>query len=307
MHPLIAARFPSIRDLAPGSDPADAPEAALAWEATFGEHRFPAVDVERLQVPGPHGRVALRRYRPTGATGALPGLVWVHGGGFAAGDLDMVEAEVVSAEIAARAGADVVSVGYRLAAEGSRYPVPLDDVVAAWTWAVGRGGPFEHVGVAIGGASAGANLAASAALRVRDRGGRVPDALRLAYPALHFPVPALADELAAEMRDLPPMLRFTPQTVVEIFRNYLGRITDIPAGEAPGLADLTGLPPVRMVLSEYDDLRSSGELFALQLAERGIRCESTVAAGMLHGHLNLPPVAELPEVARSIDFLAAPW
>jgi acetyl esterase/lipase len=59
-----------------------------------------------------------------------------------------------------------------------------------------------------------------------------------------------------------------------------------------------------MVLSEYDDLRGSGELFELQLREVGVSVESTVAVGMLHGHLNLNPAAEMPEIERSLDFLA---
>ena len=71
----------------------------------------------------------------------------------------------------------------------------------------------------------------------------------------------------------------------------------------PGLADTTGLPSTRMVLSEYDDLRSSGELYAAQLAEQGVPVELTVAQGMLHGHLNLPPVnalAKRADLQRSV-------
>lgn len=103
---------------------------------------------------------------------------------------------------------------------------------------------------------------------------------------------------------LPPVLRFFPQVVVAIFQTYLGRIDDIPAAEAPGLADLSGFPPTRILVSELDDLRSSGELFAQQLVSRGVPVEVTVAEGMLHGHLNIPPVGALPEIARSLDFLA---
>ena len=131
-----------------------------------------------------------------------------------------------------------------------------------------------------------------------------PASVLLAYPALHFPNPAPDDALAAELRTLPPTLRFFPQVVTAIFDVYLGRITDLPSAETPGLADLTGFPATRIVVSELDDLRGSGELFAQQLASRGIPVQLTVAEGMLHGHLNIPPVAGLPEVARSLDFLA---
>ncbi|HEV7623361.1 MAG TPA: alpha/beta hydrolase fold domain-containing protein [Amnibacterium sp.] len=305
VHPVIAARFPLIRDLQPGFDVDDVPESALAWFAPYGEYALPDVAVEDRRIDGPHGPIPVRLYRPRDASGS--GLLWNHGGGFTAGDLDMPEAHAVSAEIAARTGAAVVSVDYRLAVGGVRYPVPVDDVAAAWDWfhgaAAGLG--VDPARAAIGGASAGANLAVAAVLRARDARHPLPSAMLLAYPALHFPTPALADGLAAEMRELPLLLRFTPRMITDITAAYLGRITDIPSNLMPGLADLTDLPPARIVVSEYDDLRASGELFAEQLTERGIPVELTVAEGMLHGHLNIPPVPELPEVGRSIDFLAA--
>lgn len=229
----------------------------------------------------------------------------MHGGAFVSGDLNMPEAHVVSAELASR-GAIVVSVDYRLASDTVRYPVPLDDVDAAWVWFAEATGDLgtDPQRLAIGGASAGANLAAAATMRVRDDSGTMPTVMLLAYPVVHFPVPALPDELAAEMRQLPRMLRFTAADIVDITRWYLGRLTDIPTQTMPGHGNLTGLPPTRMVLSEYDDLRGSGELFELQLREVGVSVESTVAVGMLHGHLNLNPAAEMPEIERSLDFLA---
>jgi acetyl esterase/lipase len=229
----------------------------------------------------------------------------MHGGAFVSGDLNMPEAHVVSAELASR-GAIVVSVDYRLASDTVRYPVPLDDVDAAWVWFAEATGDLgtDPQRLAIGGASAGANLAAAATMRVRDDSGTMPTVMLLAYPVVHFPVPALPDELAAEMRQLPRMLRFTAADIVDITRWYLGRLTDIPTQTMPGHGNLEGLPPTRMVLSEYDDLRGSGELFELQLREVGVSVESTVAVGMLHGHLNLNPAAEMPEIERSLDFLA---
>ncbi|MCU1474296.1 alpha/beta hydrolase [Amnibacterium sp.] len=307
VHPLIAARLPLIRDLQPGFDVDDVPESALGWFAPFGDYALPDVAVEDRRIEGPHGAIPIRIYRPVGSSGPRPGLLWNHGGGFTAGDLDMPEAHVVGAEVAVRAGAVVVSVDYRLAVGGVRYPIPVDDVAAAWDWFRGATGELgvDPAHAAIGGASAGANLAVAAVLRARDAGHPLPTAMLLAYPALHFPTPALPDALAAEMRELPLLLRFTPRMITDITAAYLGRITDIPSNLMPGLADLTRLPPAHIVVSEYDDLRASGELFVEQLTERGIPVELTVAAGMLHGHLNIPPVPELPEVGRTIDFLAA--
>jgi acetyl esterase/lipase len=305
VHPLIAARFPLIQELVPGADPAEAPESALAWFAPYGEYALPDVEIEERTASGPHGPVLLRVYRPRDLAAGAPGLVWAHGGGFMSGDLDMPEAHVVAAELAARAGAVVASVEYRLATPTVHHPVPVDDLEAAWHAFLGDAEELgvDPAGVAIGGASAGANLAAAVVLRLRDAGAP-PAALLLAYPAMHFPNPALEGPVAAEMPDLPPTLRFPASSVTQIFRAYFGRITDIPAESSPGLADLTGFPPTRIVLSEYDDLRASGELWIEQLEERGIPVTAMVAAGMLHGHLNIPPVAELPEIGRSLAFLA---
>jgi acetyl esterase/lipase len=279
--------------------------AIAAFAEPHDDYRLPDVAVEERRIDGPHGPVRVRLYRPAATTGA--GLLWNHGGGFVGGDLDMPEAHVVAAELAARAGAVVASVEYRLATETVHYPVPLDDVHAAWLWfhAAAEELGADPARAAIGGASAGANLAAAAVLRSRDAGEPLPAALLLAYPAMHFPTPALEDALAAEMRGLPRMLRFTAADIAFLTRAYLGRLTDIPPNLMPGLANLRGLPPATLVLSEYDDLRGSGELFAAQLAEAGVPVTSTVAEGMLHGHLNLPPVAAMAEIGRSLDVFAS--
>ena len=306
VHPLIAARFPLIADLAPGTPEDELPETALAYGAPYGDHVAPDVEVSDEQVDGPHGPVPVRLYRAADAEQGARAVLWAHGGGFTGGDLDMPEAHVVAMELADRLRGVVVSVDYRLASSVVRHPVPVDDVVAAWDWLHDQA---DRLGIdparaGIGGASAGGFLAASAALRA-VAAGRPPASVLLAYPAVHFPNPAVEDEVAEVLRTLPPALRFTPQVTVAIFGVYLGRISDIPAAESPGLADLTGYPPVRIVLSEFDDLRGSGELFAQQLGSVGVPAAVTVAEGMLHGHLNIPPTDALPEIARSLDFLAA--
>ena len=308
VHPLIAARIPLIASIGGFEETFGDPDSAqrfAAYAAPYGPYALPDVAIEDRSVPGPHGDIPVRLYRPRDERAQPPGLLWMHGGGFAGGELDMPEAHVVSAELAAR-GAVVASVDYRLATETVRFPVPLDDVVAAWGWFASATDELgtDTARLAIGGASAGANLAASAAVRLRDEGRSLPGALLLAYPVVHFPVPALPDDLAAEMRELPRLLRFTAEVIARITRGYLGRLSDIPPLLMPGLANLAGLPPTRILLSEYDDLRGSGELFEQQLREVGVPVESTVAVGMLHGHLNIAPVPQLPEIERSLSFLA---
>ncbi|MFF5966435.1 alpha/beta hydrolase fold domain-containing protein [Streptomyces collinus] len=260
------------------------------------------VDTDEGEVPGPHGPVPYRLYRPSTPPGRV--LVWAHGGGFATGDLGSREAHMVSAELAARAAAVVISVDYRLARHGVRHPVPVDDmhavVIAALVGEVVGTGTADQV--AVGGASAGAALAMASALRCRDADGPAPTALLLAYPFVHFPVPDLAPEISAELAILPPSLR-TPSANVEwMVSNYVGRLDDIPVDALPGAAPLAGLPTTSIVVSEYDDLRGSADLLAKQLVDAGVAVRSYLAAGMPHGHLNRGTT--LAQVDRSLDFLA---
>ncbi|WP_259453044.1 alpha/beta hydrolase fold domain-containing protein [Streptomyces ginkgonis] len=316
LDPFLAGKLHLIDGLAWPERPD--PEVERRFEEFFRDPAPwspPALSVEDRLVPGPHGEVPVRVYRPDEGT---PGraLLWLHGGGFAAGDLEMPEAHLVAAELAARAGALVVSVGYRLAGNGVRFPVPVDDAVAAWRWLTGGADRPGYRGpVALGGASAGAALALSTALRVRDEAGGTgtgpsgtapapvpPAALLLAYPFAHFPVPAPDDATAAQLRDLPAVLRFTTASIEDMVRTYTGRLTALPPAALPGAADLAGLPPAAVLLSELDDLRPSGELLARQLTESGVPVRTYQAAGMLHGHLNRTPA--LAEVDRSLDFFA---
>lgn len=131
----------------------------------------------------------------------------------------------------------------------------------------------------------------------------MPDALLLAYPFAHFPVPAPDDATADELRASAPYSRFPAAAVEDMVRTYVGRIGDLPALALTGAARLDGLPPTHLALSEYDDLRPSGELLERQLRDAGVAVTSHVARGMLHGHLN--HVADLAPIEESLAFLAA--
>jgi len=264
-------------------------DALATWDAG-------GVTSEDIAIDGPHGPIPLRLYRPEGPLNGA--VLWCHGGGFRHGDLDMFEGHGVSVELARRAGVAVASVDYRLADGEVKYPVPIDDVHAAWNWWADNAGTDGPIG--LGGASAGAALALSAALRTRDTGGRAADVLLLAYPFTHYPNPALSPAMSAEMAAVP--FRFEPEGVEEMVRNYVGRISDVPADALPGAARLDGLPRTRIVASEYDDLRASADLLERQLREVGVPVESYLAVGMTHGHMNHTP--DLAEVANSLDFFA---
>jgi acetyl esterase len=255
-----------------------------------------SVAIENITIDGPHGPIPLRLYRPEGPIDGA--VLWCHGGGFRHGDLDMFEGHGVSVELARRAGVAVASVDYRLADGTVKYPVPIDDVHAAWNWWTEHADTDGPIG--LGGASAGAALALSTALRTRDTGGRAADVLLLAYPFAHYPNPSLSPAMSAEMAAVP--FRFEPEGVEDMVRNYVGRISDVPPDALPGAARLDGLPPTRIVVSEYDDLRASADLLERQLREVGVPVESYLAAGMTHGHMNHTP--DVAEVANSLDFFA---
>ncbi len=265
----------------------------------------PQVEVRSDSAPGPHGPVPVRIYMPTGGGSDLPCFVWLHGGAFRMGDLDMPEADWTARQICDRAGAVVVSVDYRLCVGGVTYPVPHDDVVAAVRWvrdeAVALG--VDAGRISLGGGSAGGNLATGAALKLRDEDGWVPAALLLAYTTFHAVVPPASPSLAPLLDDIPRILRFLPEVRRGITENYLGGPASRADGYAmPGNAVLEGLCPVLLINSEYDDLRASAEVFAGQLAVAGVDVRQVMARGMLHGFLNLH--AGVEPVAQALDLMA---
>lgn len=232
------------------------------------------------------------------------GLVWAHGGGFAAGDIDMPEADHVARTLAA-AGTTVVSVDYRLATGGILFPVPLDDVVAAWEWTHARRAELGIERLALGGASAGGNLAAAAALRLAGS-AHAPDLVVLAYPTLLAIQPAPDAALRRALDAHPAADRFGPRVVREMYENYLGAAASTaPVEAAPGLAtaaDLAAYPKSFIINGEIDELRVSAEVFAASLAAAGREVEMVTEPGTDHGFLNRPSE---PAAGRALDRISA--
>ena len=238
-----------------------------------------------------------------------PGLVWAHGGGFVAGDLDMPEADWVARTLAGR-GVTVVSVDYRLVGDGGgRYPAPSDDVLAAWHWTLFNADELgiDPARTAIGGASAGANLVTGAVLRLLGHepsttASMLPAGVFLAYPTLLAVQPAPDAALRALLDANPAADRFGPANVRAMYEEYLGGLVDdAPLPAVPGRAeasDLAGFPPVLMINDESDELRVSGEVFAATLQEAGVPLELATEPGTEHGHLNRP---DEPAASDSIE------
>lgn len=265
--------------------------------------------VEDRILDGPHGPLPVRTHEPAGP--AVAGLVWVHGGAFFGGDLEMPESDWVARSLAAR-GVAVVTVSYRLAPRpvwaaqpgrparaGVHFPVASEEVTAAFRWAAGAGLSAPASAWSLGGASAGANLAAGAALRLRDADGTRPRSLLLIYPLLHQALPPHRAELAAKVAALPEDARFAPDAVRDIALNYVRDPALLADPLAfPGGHALEGLPPTLVLNSDADGLRSSGEHFAAELAMAGVPLLLATEPGTEHGHLNRP---EEPAAHRSLD------
>lgn len=225
--------------------------------------------------------VSVRIYRVDGDEEPKPALVWAHGGGWQFGDLDMPEADSV-AQVAAMAGFVVVSVGYRLA-PAHRHPAALDDVLAAHRW-VSAGGlsGVDPERVALGGASAGGLLAASAALILADTDDS-PAAVFLAYPVTD------PDHGPYEERhpDCPPVLWLGREGTLGLFGTYLG---SDPADAGPPIVPRRGrleqMPPTLVTTAECDSLRAQGAAFAAEASEAGADVTHHHVAGVLHGYLN---------------------
>jgi acetyl esterase len=308
VHPDVAARFALLDGLTSLREAYTTP-AGLArireYETWEPEVAPPGVAARDDVAPGPHGPVPVRVYEPAGGGATRPCLVWAHGGGFIGGDLDMREADWTAREVCARAGAVVVSVDYRLAVDGVRYPVPHDDTVAAVAWVRDSAAELgvDPARISVGGASAGGNLTAGATLKLRDRDGWVPAALVLAYPALHAAVPPPSPSLAAALAELPPLFQPRAGAGHPLSENYLGGPLSTADGYAfPANAVLDGLCPTVVINAEYDSLRASGEAFTAALAVAGVDVRQVTVRGLLHGFLNQP--AELEPVGHCLELMA---
>lgn len=286
-HPRLADRVERCAAGAPGQIDLD---ALKALTEPLGPPEEWDLDIEDRKIPGTDTAIPVRVYRPTGQASSRPALVWLHGGAWVGGDIDMPEAHETARGVAGRAGAVVVSVDYRLCGADVHFPAPHDDVVAAYRWVRDHAADLgvDPARVALGGASAGGNLAAGAVLRLRDE-AETPWQALLLYPLVHAPLPRPSAELAAAMAMVPDGLTFRGEIPDELLALFLGGPLEAASPYAfPGHAgDLSGFPPTLIENDEFDSLRGSGERFADQLRAAGVDVEQVTSEGVLHGHLNI--------------------
>jgi acetyl esterase len=231
-------------------------------------------------IEGPGGPLRIRLYTPRG-TGPFPLLVFFHGSGFVLCSLDTHDG--VCRNLCAGAGCIVASVDYRLAPE-HKFPAGIDDCLHATRWAAAHaaelGANARHI--AVGGDSAGGNMAAVTALRVREESGTVLCGQLLLYPVTDYYTPGTPSyEANAEGYGL------TRDTMKWFWDHYLSDASEGAHPHASPLraTDLSGLPPALVITAEYDPLRDEGELYAEKLKAAGVPVALSRYDGVNHGFM----------------------
>jgi len=242
--------------------------------------------------------IPLRVYRPPGVSDSrrLPVLVYFHGGGWVIGDLETHD--VLCRQLTAEAGVSVIAVDYRLAPE-HKFPAAADDAWAATRWIAAHAAELgvDADRLAVGGDSAGGNLAAVVALLAREAGGP-----RIALQILLYPVTDLVSE-SQSYADLADGYMLTRDSMRWFRAQYLAKEQDaadwrVSPLRAPSLA---GLPPALVVTAGYDPLRDEGEAYARRLREAGVSVDAVSFGGMIHGFV---PMGRLIDTAfRSVSLI----
>jgi acetyl esterase len=241
----------------------------------------PVHEVVDREVPGPAGPMPIRVYRPVPER-PLPTLVYFYGGGWALGSLDTGDA--VCRALANRTGCLVVAAGYRLAPEAP-FPAAVTDCHSATVWV---GANADEVGadadrIAVGGDSAGGNLAAAVTLLARERGDVALVGQLLVYPNTDY----LAD--TPSMRESTDPALFNRTSVAWYWGHYLSTVDDgrDPLASPLRAESLAGLPPALVITAEYDPLRDEGEAYARRLSAEGVPAELIRYDGMAHGFFTM--------------------
>ena len=273
---MRAAGRPPMETLTPD----EARQSFKAGRAVTQPDPQDVAEVRDLSCPGPHGAIPLRAYRPIGtkADEVLPALVYYHGGGWLLGDLD--SHDVACRHYANAAKCRVVSVDYRMAPE-YKFPAAVDDCAAATGWVIAQSDALyiDRRRVAVGGDSAGGNLAAVMALMARD--GDLPPLVfqLLVYPATDM---GMTHDSYRRVTEGVPL---TAKTMDWFIDHYLHGPKDRADWRASPLraADLSGTAPALVLTATYDPLCDEGVAYAERLEREGVRVIHLHFSDQLHG------------------------
>jgi acetyl esterase/lipase len=255
------------------------PETRAAFDgiAAFGGPPVQIARIEDRKIPGPAGEIPIRIYMPEGKA-PLPVIVFYHGGGWVIGTLDTHDP--ICRHLAKQASAVVVSVDYRLAPE-HKFPAGPEDCYAATAWVAAHAAEIgaDSSRLAVGGDSAGGNLAAVVSLMARDRGKP-----KIRLQILIYPVTDHAYETASYRENAKGLL-LEKDSMVWFWNHYLASASDGANSYASPLRakDLNGLPPAIVVTAEFDPLRDEGEAYAKRLEAAGVAVKMKRYGGVIHG------------------------
>ena len=251
------------------SEPVDFPENVL---------------VEDVMIPGLNNDpdVKVRLYKPIDLAKESPCLLWMHPGGMTIGDANMED--LTSAQRAVDHSCLVASVDYRLAPENP-YPSAPDDCYAALLWFANNASELgiSSSRIAIGGASAGAGLAASTSLRARDESG--PE---IVFQLLTYPMLDHRNTNPSSYGVMDDFRVWNRKANLISWEAYLGDLTDIPTYASPSLeTELSNLPPAMISVGALDNFADECIDFAQRLMQAGVRTDLRVYAGAFHGSVGL--------------------
>ena len=295
LHPRVASLLELVESVG-------APPIETQDPATARAERAMLVTPSKIEVPLVRdldaGGVPARLYRPVDDDRTTGLVVWYHGGGWVLGSVD--GHDDLCRDLCVRSGHAVLSVEYRLAPEHP-FPAGLDDAVASIRWA------YEHARelgadperLAVAGDSAGGNLAAVVASRLRDTAA-APRFQLLVYPVTDGTMghPSYAENADGYF--------LTRDTMAWFWQHYVGSgsRTDPACSplHAPASA-LEGVAPALVITAEFDPLRDEGEAYASRLSEAGVPCTTTRYDGVIHGFFQMGDM--IPEGSQAIDEAAA--
>jgi acetyl esterase len=293
---IVASGRPPIETLSP----TEARIAFLAARPILQPDPEPVDEVLALEAQGPGGTIPLRFYRGRGVgrDKPAPALVYFHGGGWVIGDLE--SHDQLCRALANATPAIVVSVDYRLAPE-HKFPAAAEDAIAATRWIAANG---QRLGIdaarlAVGGDSAGGNLAAVVSIDARDRGGPQLAFQFLIYPATDMRMgwPSL-DRHAQQL----PLTRAGMKWFID---HYIARPEEKTDWRAsPLLAkSLAGLPPALVLTAGFDPLCDEGEAYAQALQKAGVAVTLERFEGQIHGFVTMGRIID--DSGRAISMGAA--
>jgi acetyl esterase len=304
IHPELTATLDRLPDR-PANPYLDMPGLRAEFRtlmAGFDAAPDDRVDLDVVKIPGPDANaITSHVVRPRGATGALPGIVYLHGGGFAYGELDGPSPLARDASVAA--GAVVVEPHYRLAPE-HRFPNGVEDCYTVVCWVHDHAAQLglDPDRIAVAGASAGACLSAAVCLMSRDRGGPP-----IAFQALLIPVLDDRGHSPSRRQMTDPRIINGPG-ISHTWDTYLGLDRD-PAATSPYAAparasDVSGLPPAYLLTCGLDPLRDEGLDYALRLAQADVPVTLHHVPGAWHFFEAYAPDTDLAR-ATTAHWLAA--